>query len=733
MPVLGSALGLVLGDSVGSPAPSPPFSFTDIPNSVYWVDPNDASTYTDGSAISDKSELGGILTTQSTESQEPTMGTRQRFGRTLADFDDADNQFWTTSTTTMGSTTMFCDEGQEFTVYSVAIYDDNTGYSIGKSGATNANRQFGFFIDPNSDTVVLRARGNGTSTPAFQMGQYVVVMAVWDGTDLTLSYMTEGQSTFTDIPGSVGTAVEETDQDIILGARTNGTAFFLDGALGDQVVYDRAITSAEKANIETFTAQTYTNNTIQESGDFTEPENLRIFQRSTTTGGEANRGEGAIDYAFNLSTSSDVYARVRDASTGAIVKDTFLVQANVPTGAQTLSVTVPAREGYFYVDFSSGADSPFAHSQNMIGMGRVIACAGQSQMVRQFVRISSVDPNTNATLGITPNPNSAVFARYTDSAVPNVTSPVWTIPADGTAYDSTFASDFLDKQVNHFGVNCALVGHSIGSTTIATWLTGQTNNNDLAAVLDAVGGFECFMWYQGGSDASAGTPQATYEAGLTDIIDGIANNNAVLGSNFDKIISTMYTRLSGAGGTFDTIHAIRNAGKTWAAANDAEYLEAHDTVLADNLHQNNVGNLAASLQTHRATLYQSGAPNDNTGAIVTGGSLSGVEITLNVSLTSGATTLVQVGDASTRFAIFNAGTTTSPLALAGTNPITVGADTITLRLASAPAGAIDVYPLGHPDPSGTTPADNIIYDDNTADGFAVGRQLEASVTPINIT
>jgi hypothetical protein len=67
---------------------------------------------------------------------------------------------------------------------------------------------------------------------------------VWTGS--TLNYYADGV-----LIGArfVGTATEEADQRIIIGARTNGEGFRLTGAVGDVLFFDRALSTDEITKI----------------------------------------------------------------------------------------------------------------------------------------------------------------------------------------------------------------------------------------------------------------------------------------------------------------------------------------------------------------------------------------------------------------------------------------------------------------------------------------------------
>ncbi|WP_137898362.1 sialate O-acetylesterase [Sphingomonas sp. 2SG] len=444
----------------------------------------------------------------------------------------------------------------------------------------------------------------------------------------------------------------------------------------------------------------------------------RIYQRQTLTGGGQGKGAGTISVAVNVASLGTPRFRTR-AADGSILQASTALPAFTATGAQTLQVTgIDARAGWFYLDLSADG-STWKNGTVLVGMGRLVAMSGQSQAVRQFGKMPSYS-GTNASLGVSIEPNSAVFARYSDSSR-SVTTPAWAVPADSSNYDSTFVAEFLRRQVADRGVNCGVIGHAVGATAISTWQPGQTNNADLRAVLEAAGGFEAFYWHQGGDDAGGGTSAAAYQTGLSGIFGDLAARNAARGSSFERYVTTMATRTSGGAGSTASVQTIRKAALDWSASNGATYLEPHDVVLEDAVHQGQPGSITLARHLHRATT----AATDQ-GPTIVSGTRSGVAITLT---TSAAVSLV--GSPTDRFAVFAAGTSATALAIAS---LAASGTKITVTLSADPGStALDLHWLRHPDPSGSGAAANMIYDTYNADGISIGRQLQPTLSgPVGI-
>jgi hypothetical protein len=462
----------------------------------------------------------------------------------------------------------------------------------------------------------------------------------------------------------------------------------------------------------------------------------RVYQRSTKTGGGAGKGAGSIAVPITLqAAASTIEYRLRDALANGNPTLQDWTTAATGVAATATSVTcsgVPADAKQYLLDLRANNDNAqIALGTSAVMMGRIIAASGQSQMVRQFAKIPAYT-GTNASLGVTISPYSAVYATYTDTGAANggLATPAWAPPADGGNYGSVFAAEFLRQQVASSGVACAWVGNSVGSTAIAAWAPGSTNNVNLRAVLDAVGGFEAFYWHQGGDDAGAGTSKATYKSGLDAMFADIAQHNAIWGTNFTKLLTAMATRLSGGAGTTAAVTMIRQAAKEWAATNSGIYVEPHDLNLEDAVHQGQPGNIVLAQHAHRALATNDVGPTFGTPTLST----DNTTLYIPVNLPSGATGLVLTGNAKSRLSVFPTGTQANPLTIStltydGTNKRLVAA------LSAAPTTNVDVYAFLHPDPSGTTANADMIRDDRTdGDGIAVGRSLEPTTTgPVTAT
>lgn len=457
----------------------------------------------------------------------------------------------------------------------------------------------------------------------------------------------------------------------------------------------------------------------------------RVYQRAETVGGSQGKGFGTIPVAVNVTTTGIPFFRIRSSDGTTILQPAAPLQAFTSTGAQMLNVTgVSARLGWFYVDLSVDGTT-WMNGTTLVGMGRVVAAGGQSLAVRMFGRMDS-QTATNASLGVTISPNGSVYGTYFDSQR-SVTTPAWALPADASNYDSTFAAEFLRLEVAAAGVNCGLVAaHPVGGQSITTFIPGGSNNANMRARLDEVGGFETFLWLQGHQDV--GTSVTAYQTNLTTLFADITSRNAVRGTAYDRIVNDLPNITSSSYPTPAARQALHVAVSAWCASVGAIYVHPRDIDLVDGIHESQAGGIVLARHFYRATRIGLALPRGDIGPRIASATRAGVSISVPITLPYGATALSSVGAPGTRFSVFAAGTITPALALDATTPFTLNGTNVTLKLASDPGSnqTLDLY-FGYPSDPATNGAADMIYDDVTdSDGITVGRHLTPNLAPISI-
>jgi len=465
----------------------------------------------------------------------------------------------------------------------------------------------------------------------------------------------------------------------------------------------------------------------------TQPATYRVYQRDTRTGGAFGKGTGAV--ALTLSPSAPVTlleGQLRDAENpGTVLVPWFTAGSNLAAGAQTITLVLPANAAWYLLDLRANGDpASVVSTTNRIGVGEVIAAAGQSLATDFWDTNASGDTTTLANLGVVPSAYGAAFAAWNG----NTTLPTWAIPADGGTYRSSFAAEFLRRVVAATGVNAALVGYAVNGTTIATWQPGQPNDTALRAILTAAGGkFSAFVWCQGHQDAKAGANGAAYLAALQQVIGSLAS--AYTGP-FRRILCSIPATGSAAAVKYDAgaVTTIRGAHMQYLGLDPlASYVAGLDvTLVVDGIHPSQRGNIVFADHFYRAFVAGIGGNSaGDSGPRLVGATRAPGSARIVLSVLPAVPLAASGGGAATQFQVFPAGQTSGALSIAAVDLSQPGAVAITLAAAPADTQALDVWYRLPWDSSAAIVAG--IYDGDTdADGLATGRQLVLTTSPLTV-
>lgn len=450
----------------------------------------------------------------------------------------------------------------------------------------------------------------------------------------------------------------------------------------------------------------------------------RIYPRTTKTGGGQGKGQGTIPVTISGATAGTINARCR-APDGVTIVQAEFAAATIATSATVANIAgVDARLNQFYLDLLDSG-GVWKNGTVLIGMGALVGIAGQSHTTAQFVlNTGNGDTSTITGNGLTINAASRAYVSIDDLSA-NAAS-TWRQSADAGPLTSTGIVELTNRLITLSGVAVGIVGKTMGNTPLSSWVSGQVLNTGLINTLTASGGrIEAFIFGIGHNDAQ-------FNAGkFNELKDRIANFwasvDAVVAPGYQKIMFGVPNVTNDAySTTLKTRAKVNGAFEDWARDNNGTYLSVPDIVLGtDSVHPTQVGNIRYAQHEYRAMLSALGGTKNDRGPQITGITKSGVDLTLPVNLQSGATTLVSQGTPAARFWVARRGAPTA-LALDATTPITVGTNTITLKLATDPGNVpIEVFPLAlHPANDATA---SMIYDDNTdGDGITRGRTLYAS-------
>lgn len=161
------------------------------------------------------------------------------------------NQYLTMGVTEMGDTSLFCDENQTFCV-AVAFKLRGNGTLIGKASADSLIRTFQLYYDVSANRLRLYARGVQSTLHPAALAENVWHVAIvnWDGVEATAMVDSLTPTTL-----NVGTAAEETSENILIGARTaSSPAHFFNGEISDISIIDKGKSLAERQQLMRYLA-----------------------------------------------------------------------------------------------------------------------------------------------------------------------------------------------------------------------------------------------------------------------------------------------------------------------------------------------------------------------------------------------------------------------------------------------------------------------------------------------
>jgi hypothetical protein len=160
-------------------------------------------------------------------------------------------QWLDTGVTRFGNTGLFADGNEEFTVITVTK-NEGTGTIIGRTVAAVERRTFIiYFSAENNFRLRITARGARNNTSIDPSSENKIITCVWNKSNLS------GYINGEFFPLEVGSATEQTEQRIIVGARTNGSGLYYEGDITAFVLIDKALTTQERQKVENYLKQKF--------------------------------------------------------------------------------------------------------------------------------------------------------------------------------------------------------------------------------------------------------------------------------------------------------------------------------------------------------------------------------------------------------------------------------------------------------------------------------------------
>ncbi|MEQ9405563.1 MAG: T9SS type A sorting domain-containing protein [Cyclobacteriaceae bacterium] len=235
----------IIGASIEITVEIPTDSPGDASGLALWLKP-DKGVSTSGTSVLAWTDQGGsaITGTQGAGANQPTLTANAVNGYSSLSFDGGDYL-------NLGDVLDFTpgtDEWSFFGVYNVGT--GNTGTLIARAGNGAANRQWQYGITGNDFFQIIG--GGGTQQGAnVATNQWNISSSIASTTDVNAWL----RGTVDVTGGTIGTDTET--EDVIVGARTGGGGFQLNGELAELIIVNSALSSAARRDVESYLAIKY--------------------------------------------------------------------------------------------------------------------------------------------------------------------------------------------------------------------------------------------------------------------------------------------------------------------------------------------------------------------------------------------------------------------------------------------------------------------------------------------
>jgi len=156
--------------------------------------------------------------------------------RFALDFDGV-SDYVATGKTSFPGTNLFCDSNEKFTV-SCWVYPRDVGTFVARSSATSSEKVFHLYRG-STDAVTTYIRGAGATHAIMNDNEWAHVLIKWDGSVCSIYINGKFDENVT-----IG-AIADDSQTCIIGARTEGTGYHLNGILADVMIWNRDLSLAE--------------------------------------------------------------------------------------------------------------------------------------------------------------------------------------------------------------------------------------------------------------------------------------------------------------------------------------------------------------------------------------------------------------------------------------------------------------------------------------------------------
>lgn len=214
------------------------------------------------------------------------------------------------------------------------VFNTNgTGSLLARGGGTTANRQYQYLVTGGNYAQITggtREDGGITATGAWNMTSALV-----NGTDDDVDSWLNGTVDINN--GAIGTNTET--ENVIIGARTNGTGFLFTGDISEIIMYDKELSASERESLETYLAIKYgitqSHNYYNTAYDGTNAGSTTIYDVGTYPNDIAGIGRDDEELLNqNQSKSENGDAIITVSSPSSLDSDDYLIWGN-DNGAST--------------------------------------------------------------------------------------------------------------------------------------------------------------------------------------------------------------------------------------------------------------------------------------------------------------------------------------------------------------------------------------------------------------
>ncbi|MEQ9425591.1 MAG: choice-of-anchor D domain-containing protein [Cyclobacteriaceae bacterium] len=214
------------------------------------VEEADGTAAEDGDGVDDWRDqtANNLDASQGTAAARPTFNTNQVNGYPAISFSTAG----TDDFLDLGDVLDFdpdTDDWSVFIIYNVVVNEQGTLFSRALSG-TGDTRQYQYYVSGNE--FVVRNRGANHASTATVTGNWSLASSITEGGTGVDTYVDGGSEIS---GGAIGTGTETTN--VLIGARTNGTGFTLDGDIAEIIVYDNNLNASDQRDVESYLALKY--------------------------------------------------------------------------------------------------------------------------------------------------------------------------------------------------------------------------------------------------------------------------------------------------------------------------------------------------------------------------------------------------------------------------------------------------------------------------------------------